>query len=60
MSHIGRTELKTTMMGKLYLKKADENSGIEIQTIKTNLNNSQAKLDEFLEKEEEVKSETSG
>ena len=47
ISHIGRTDLKTTALGKLYLKKGTVTSGSEIAAIKTNIESAQNKLGQF-------------
>ena len=50
IGHIGRTDLKTTVLGKLYLSKGTVASGGDIAAIKTNIENAQAKLNEYEEK----------
>lgn len=47
LSHIGRTDLKTTALGKLYLSKGTISSGNEISKVKTQIENAQAKLAKF-------------
>lgn len=37
INHIGRTDLKTTVLGKLYLGKSSIGSGSEVSAIKTNI-----------------------
>lgn len=44
IAHIGRTDLKTTALGKLYLSKGTISSSSEISAVKTNIENAQAKL----------------
>lgn len=44
LSHIGRTDLKTTVMGKLYLSQGTIASGSKISTVKTNIENAQNKI----------------
>ena len=41
IDHIGRTDLKTTVLGKLYLSKGTIASGGQISVIKTNIENAQ-------------------
>lgn len=45
LDHIGRTDLRTTVLGKLYLGKGTISSGSEISALKTNIENAQNKLD---------------
>lgn len=45
IAHIGRTDLKTTALGKLYLSKGTISSGSEIAAIKTNIEGAQARLE---------------
>lgn len=45
LNDIGRTDLKTTVLGKLYLSKGTVTSGSQIAAVKTNIENAQAKLD---------------
>lgn len=47
INHIGRTDLKTTVLGKLYLGKATISSGSQISAVKTNIENAQNKLESF-------------
>ena len=44
LSHIGRTDLKTTALGKLYLNQGTIASGSKISTVKTNIENAQNKI----------------
>ena len=44
ISHIGRTDLKTTVLGKLYLSKGSISSGSEISAIKANIEQAQSRL----------------
>lgn len=44
LSHVGRTDLKTTVLGKLYLSQGTIASGSKISTIKTNIENAQNKI----------------
>lgn len=57
LSHIGRTDLKTTVLGKLYLSKASVSTGGTIATVKTNIENAQAKIDSLQGKIEVAKKE---
>lgn len=41
INHIGRTDLKTTVLGKLYLGKSTIGSGSEVSAIKTNIETAQ-------------------
>lgn len=45
ITHIGDTEKKTTVLGKLYLSKGTISSNSTISAIKTNIENAQAKKD---------------
>lgn len=47
INHIGRTDLRTTVLGKLYLSKSSVASGAEISAIKTNIENAQKKIAEI-------------
>lgn len=47
ISHIGRTDLKTTVLGKLYLSKGTISSGGQISAVKTNIEGAQAKLEKL-------------
>lgn len=47
LNDIGRTDLKTTVLGKLYLSKGTVTSGSQISAVKTNIENAQAKLDKI-------------
>lgn len=58
LDHIGRTDLKTTVMGKLYLNKSPVASGSAISSTKTNIENAQnelVKLNDNLMKEKDEK-----
>lgn len=57
LSHIGRTDLKTTVLGKLYLSKASVSTGGTIAAVKTNIENAQAKIASLKEKIEAAKKE---
>ena len=57
IGHIGRTELKTTALGKLYLSKGTIASGSEIAAIKTNIENAQTRLNDYEERIAKEKSE---
>ena len=47
INHIGRSDLRTTVLGKLYLSKSSVASSAEISSLKTNIENAQKKIDEF-------------
>ena len=47
IDHIGRTDLKTTVLGKLYLNKGTIASGGQIAAVKTNIENAQNRIDRF-------------
>ena len=44
IGHIGRTDLRSTVLGKLYLSKSSVASGTEISVLKTNIENAQKKI----------------
>lgn len=44
IAHIGKTELKTTVLGKLYLDKGSAIAGGEIAKVKTDIENAQNKI----------------
>lgn len=44
ITHIGRTDLRTTVLGKLYLSKGTISSGSQISATKTNIENIQVRL----------------
>ena len=45
INHIGRTDLKTTVLGKLYLSKGEMTSNSEIAVLKTNIEKAQTRLE---------------
>lgn len=45
LNHIGRTDLKTTALGKLYLSKGQIASGSKIAALKTNIESAQNEID---------------
>lgn len=47
IGHIGRTDLKTTVLGKLYLSKGTISSDGEIAAVKTNITGAQARLEKI-------------
>lgn len=47
ISHIGDTDHKKTVLGKLYLSKGDSASSGELATIKTNIENVQSRIEKF-------------
>ena len=49
ISHIGNTDLKTTVLGKLYLSKGTISSGSQISAVKTNIENAETKKQGFEE-----------
>ena len=57
LNHIGRTDLKTTVLGKLYISKAGVSTGGTIAAVKTNIENAQPKIDSFKDKIESSKKE---
>ena len=57
LNHIGRTDLKTTVLGKLYISKAGVSTGGTIAAVKTNIENAQTKIDSFKDKIEFSKKE---
>ena len=50
LTHIGATDLKTTVLGKLYLSKGNIKSGSDINAAKTNIENAQNKIDDIQSK----------
>ncbi len=50
IDHIGATNLKKTVLGKLYLSKGDAASGGEISIVRTNIENVQAKIEQLKNK----------
>lgn len=50
IAHIGRTDLKTTVLGKLYLSKGTISSDSEISATKTNIDSAQSRLLQIEEK----------
>lgn len=57
ISHIGRTDLKTTVLGKLYLGKSTIGSSSEISAIKTNIETAQNTIAQKTEKIENFNTE---
>lgn len=55
--HIGNKELKTTVLGNLYLNKANVNSGSNINVVKTNIEQAQAKIAALEEEKQKAKGE---
>lgn len=47
LGHIGKIDLKTTVLGKLYLSKGTISSGSDINATKTNIENAQSKIEEY-------------
>ena len=52
IDHIGSTELKKSVLGKLYLSKGDSASGSEINIVKTNIENAQNLIEKLSQKNE--------
>ena len=52
IDHIGSTELKKSVLGKLYLSKGDSASGSEINIVKTNIENAQNLIEKLTQKNE--------
>lgn len=50
IDHIGATNLKKTVLGKLYLSKGDATSGGEISIVRTNIENVQVKIEQLSKK----------
>ena len=57
LSHIGRTDLRTTVLGKLYLSKGTIASSSEISTVKTNIENAQNKISDYTHQIKEAREE---
>ncbi len=57
INHIGRTDLRTTVLGKLYLSKGNISSGSEISTLKYNIEQAQARIDEYTDRLNKAKSD---
>ena len=55
IEHLGRTDLKTTVLGKLYLSKGAIASGSQIAAVKTNIENAQNRIDRFTQEKEQAK-----
>lgn len=55
ISHVGRTDLKTTALGKLYLSKGTISSGSDIAAVKTNIEGALAKIEQFKDNIEKAK-----
>ena len=55
LNHIGRTDLRTTVLGKLYLSKGTISSGSKIAAVKTNIENAQALIEKHEKSLEEAK-----
>ena len=54
INHIGRTDLKTSVLGKLYLSKGTVSSGSQINTVKANIENAQTRIQRFEEEKQEA------
>lgn len=57
LGHIGRTDLRTTVLGKLYLSQATITSGSELSAIKTNIENAQNVITDVTRQINEAKEE---
>ena len=57
INHIGRTDLKTTVLGKLYLSKGTISSSSEIAAVKTNIEGAQSKLEKIAEQIQKAEEE---
>ena len=57
IEHIGATDLKTTVLGKLYLSKGDSSSSSESAIVKANIENVQSKIEKIEAKLESAKEE---
>lgn len=55
LNHIGRTDLRTTVLGKLYLSKGTISSGSKISAVKTNIENAQSLIEKHEKTLEEAK-----
>lgn len=55
INHIGRTDLKTTVLGKLYLGKSSIGSGSEVSAIKTNIETAQNLIAQKTEQKKELR-----
>lgn len=57
LTHIGRTDLRTTVLGKLYLSQATVASGSQLSAIKTNIENAQNVITDITRQIDEAKEE---
>ena len=57
INHIGRTDLKTTVLGKLYLGKSTYGSGGEVSVVKTNIETAQNTIAQKTEQIEKYNAE---
>lgn len=57
INHIGRTDLKTTVLGKLYLGKSTFGSGSEVSAVKTNIETAQNTIAQKTEQIEKYNAE---
>ena len=58
IGHIGRTDLRSTVLGKLYLSKSSVASGTEISVLKTNIENAQKKIADLESKKSQAEEES--
>lgn len=57
INHIGRTDLKTTVLGKLYLSKGTVSSGSEISAAKYNVEQAQNRIEQYTDRLEKARAE---
>lgn len=57
LEHIGRTDLKTTVLGQLFISKGENVQTGAISAVKTNIENAQQKIKDFEEKLSALKQE---
>ncbi len=57
LNHIGRIDLKTTVLGKLYLSKGTITSGSKINSVKTKIENAQQMIKELSDELEKIDKE---
>lgn len=57
INHIGRTDLRTTVLGKLYLSKGTISSGSEISALKYNIEQAQGKIDTYTDRLNKAKAD---
>ena len=57
INHIGRTDLRTTVLGKLYLSKGNIGSSSEISALKYNIEQAQNRIDDYNNRLDKAKKE---